>query len=120
MSEKKNLAQLLRSADVYGKPPETEKSPPWQEALLQQFDHPQPELSRWSQPGLEQGPVPLQWHHVLTMAPAGLGLFLAGWLAGQNSELPLRLMEIPVLAWVGCSIALSAGLFGWWKLRFHS
>lgn len=120
MNEKKSLAQLLRSSEVYGQPEHKDDSAPWQESLLQQFEHPEPGSHQARQMPPVPHQTPLQWHHVLTMAPAGLGLFLAGWIGGQSTDLTLRIMEVSPLAWIACSLILSGALFGWWKIRFQS
>lgn len=111
MTEKKNLAQLLRSAEVWRETDQTPAGRDWREAVLADFDHPVPAPSRSAARGHEH--VPLQTRHIAMMAPAGLGLFFAGWLLGSGRLALEKLAAVPPLAWIAGAAAFSLGVLVW-------
>lgn len=111
MTEEKTLAQLLRSTEVWREGDRAPAGRDWREAVLADFDHPVPAPFRPAATGRE--PVPLQIRHLAMMAPAGLGLFLAGWLVGSGGLALDRLAAVPPLAWIAGAVAFSLGVLAW-------
>ncbi len=106
MSEKKSLAQLLRTSEVYQDADHAPAGPDWREALLSDFEHVAPA------PRTKDVPVraPLQSHHLLMLAPAGAGLFLAGWMLGSGRLALDRLAAVPPTVWMAGAVALSVAV----------
>jgi len=111
MTEKKTLAQLLRGAEVWRETDHVPAGRNWREAVLADFEHPVPATCRPAAHRREH--VPLQTRHIAMMAPAGLGLFLAGWLLGSGRLALERLAEVSPLAWIAGAAAFSLGVLAW-------
>jgi hypothetical protein len=108
MSEKTSLARLLRTPEVYqdaGRTTagQTPAGADWREALLADFEHAAPAPHRTPAPAR----TPLQPHHLAMLAPAGAGLFLAGWLLGSGRLALDRLAAVPPPVWMAGAVALS-------------
>jgi hypothetical protein len=113
MSEKSTLSRLLRTADVYQAEEMPESREHWREALLEQYA---PDtLGSPTTLASPKDPVrhPLQWHHVVKLSPLGLGLFAAGWLAGNGSQAGTALAGVSPLAWVVAAFSISLSYLGW-------
>jgi hypothetical protein len=107
----KTLAQLLRSGEVWREADHAPAGRDWREAVLAEFEHPVPAPARAAAHRREH--VPLQARHIAVMAPAGLGLFLAGWLLGSGHLALERLAAAPPLAWIAGAAAFSLGVLAW-------
>jgi hypothetical protein len=105
--EKKSIAQLLRTAEVFRDPHATAGDDKWREALLLEFDG-QAVGGPVARPDMPAG-APLRPRHLLLMAPAGVALFFAGWWVGRGGVSSEELAAVPVAAWLGCA-GLAAGL----------
>lgn len=110
MSEKKTVASLLRSPDTYRDPTLPDGGGRWKEALLADMQPP-----ALVAPGIASAPekAPLQVHHLWQMAPAGLGLFLGGWLLGSGQTGLQQLQAVPAVGWVLVAAAASCALLAW-------
>ena len=105
--EKKSIAQLLRTADVYRDQDHPATDDRWREALLMEFDG-----EAAAAPAARTdtaADAPLRPRHLLMMAPAGVALFFAGWWIGRGGVSSEELAAVPVAVWIGCA-GLAAGL----------
>ena len=108
MCEKKSIARQLRSADVWQDPNRAPAGQDWRQVVLAEFEHPAPSVTRPVARAPER--APLQTRHLAMMAPAGVGLFAAGWLVGSGNAGLERLAAVPPLAWIVCAAFLGLGV----------
>jgi len=109
MSEKRSLAQLLRTEDVFRDDDRSPGDGAWREALLAGFEHPGVAPRRPAEATPAER-APLQAHHLLTLAPAGAGLFVAGWLLGSGRLAVERLATLHPAVWIACAAVVSVGV----------
>ena len=111
MSEKKSLSQLLRDESVYRSDETPASDGKWRDALLEDFEQPAT-IVRRAQP-IETERAPLSAHHLLVLAPVGVGLFLGGWAVGTGLIDLSRLADVPLPAWAALTAAGSIGWLLW-------
>ncbi len=109
MSKKRTLSRWLRSEEVYRSEESAPASQEWRETLLADYEHSTPQ---------ERGPAPeirtpLQVHHLVLMAPAGVALFGLGWFFGSGAAAADQLARISPLVWVVGALVSSAGFMIW-------
>ncbi len=111
MNEKKSLARWLRSAEVYEDPAFRQPGDDWRESLLAEYEKPAPPVLAPGRREVARGP--LQWHHLVQLAPAGVGLFLAGFMVGSGDRLATRLAGVHPFVWMGLAMTVGLSALVW-------
>ena len=110
MSDKKTVSQWLRNKDAFEG---AEAAPPtsqWREALLADYEHPTMVQAPVEEP---ERRAPLQVHHLVLMAPAGVALFGLGWMFGNGAVALEQVARISPLVWMGLAVSGSLGFLVW-------
>lgn len=105
MSEKRTLSRWLRTENVYRDESAAPPDRSWRNTLLADFEHSVPAERKAVAP---EARAPLQWHHLVLMAPAGVVLFGLGWIFGSDTTVVAQANKVPPMAWAAFAITSSA------------
>jgi len=110
MSEKQTLSRWLRTTAVYHADDAPQTNSDWRAALLVDFEHDTPPERNSAKLNTR---APLQFHHLVLMAPAAVVIFWLGWLFGSGTTVADQISRVSPIVWTACAVVGAAGFLAW-------